>query len=293
MSRHEIGIDLIDIDRIHAVLGRFPDRFRVRVLTEREQRYCGNKVERIAGRWAAKEAISKVLGLGVRGVGWREIEILPNRAGAPQVYLHRRAAAPSGGTGPRGGDRLASRTSAVWRSPWRSPTAGTTEALMSAPAVRSSPSAGSPSACCRGPSGRPQGRLRPAARGGRIDRVPRCRLLTGLGALRAGAGLVTIAAAQSVAARLGGIVPELTWMVLDEEAPGLIAPSGWRRLDERGSGVRRGGDRPRARPPTGHPPSHAEPRERARGAARSSMPMRSTRSPTELAGGRASRASTS
>ena len=92
MTRHEIGIDLIDIDRIHAVLAKFPDRFRLRVLTEHEQRYCGNKVERIAGRWAAKEAISKVLGLGVRGVGWREIEILPNRAGAPQVYLHRRAA---------------------------------------------------------------------------------------------------------------------------------------------------------------------------------------------------------
>jgi holo-[acyl-carrier protein] synthase len=92
MSRHEIGIDLIDIGRIVAVLERFPDRFRTRVLTDDEQRYCGRKVERIAGRWAAKEAISKVLGLGVRGVGWREIEILPNRAGAPQVLLHRRAA---------------------------------------------------------------------------------------------------------------------------------------------------------------------------------------------------------
>jgi holo-[acyl-carrier protein] synthase len=92
MSRHEIGIDLIDIDRIENVLGRFPDRFRLRVLTDAEQRYCGRKIERIAGRWAAKEAISKVLGLGVRGVGWREIEILPNRAGAPQVYLHDRAA---------------------------------------------------------------------------------------------------------------------------------------------------------------------------------------------------------
>ncbi len=92
MSRHDIGIDLVDIDRIVAVLDRYPDRFRLRVLTDHEQRYCGRKVERIAGRWAAKEAISKVLGLGVRGVGWREIEILPNRAGAPQVYLHARAA---------------------------------------------------------------------------------------------------------------------------------------------------------------------------------------------------------
>lgn len=92
MTRHEIGIDLIDIDRIVTVLERFPDRFRRRVLTDLEQRYCGRRVERIAGRWAAKEAISKVLGLGVRGVGWREIEILPNRAGAPQVRLHDRAA---------------------------------------------------------------------------------------------------------------------------------------------------------------------------------------------------------
>ncbi len=92
MSRHEIGVDLIDIDRIVAVLERFPDRFRLRVLTDAEQRSCGRRVERIAGRWAAKEAISKVLGLGVRGVGWREIEILPNRAGAPRVTLHARAA---------------------------------------------------------------------------------------------------------------------------------------------------------------------------------------------------------
>jgi holo-[acyl-carrier protein] synthase len=93
MSRHEIGVDLIEIERITGVLARFPDRFRQRVLTEAEARYCGRKIDRIAGRWAAKEAISKVLGLGVRGVGWREIEILPNWAGAPQVRLHARAAA--------------------------------------------------------------------------------------------------------------------------------------------------------------------------------------------------------
>lgn len=92
MSSHEIGIDLIEIERIVRVLGRFPDRFRHRVLTDAERRYCGTKIERIAGRWAAKEAISKVLGLGVRGVGWREIEILPNGAGKPLVYLHARAA---------------------------------------------------------------------------------------------------------------------------------------------------------------------------------------------------------
>ena len=93
MTRHEVGVDLVDIDRIERVLGRYPARFRRRVLTDREDRYCGPKIERVAGRWAAKEAISKVLGLGVRGVGWREIEVLPNRAGQPQVLLHDRAAA--------------------------------------------------------------------------------------------------------------------------------------------------------------------------------------------------------
>lgn len=58
---------------------------------------------------------------------------------------------------------------------------------------------------------------------------PGAALLTGLGAMRAGAGLVRIAAASTVVDRLAGSVPEITWMVLDEEAPGLIAPSGWRQ----------------------------------------------------------------
>ena len=93
MSRHEVGVDLVDIDRIVRVMGRYPERFRRRVLTDAEDRYCRGRAERIAGRWAAKEAVSKVLGLGVRGVGWREIEVLPNWAGQPQVTLHDRAAA--------------------------------------------------------------------------------------------------------------------------------------------------------------------------------------------------------
>jgi holo-[acyl-carrier protein] synthase len=93
VTRHEVGVDLVDIDRIVKVLGRYPERFRRRILTDAEDRYCRDRPERIAGRWAAKEAVSKVLGLGVRGVGWREIEVLPNWAGQPQVTLHDRAAA--------------------------------------------------------------------------------------------------------------------------------------------------------------------------------------------------------
>lgn len=60
--------------------------------------------------------------------------------------------------------------------------------------------------------------------------LPGAALLAGLGAARAGAGVVCVAAAESVASRLAGAVPELIWMLLDEEAPGLIAPAGWRRL---------------------------------------------------------------
>ena len=59
---------------------------------------------------------------------------------------------------------------------------------------------------------------------------PGAAVLTGLGAMRAGAGLVRIAAADSVVARMSSVIPELTWAALDEEAPGLIAPGGWRRV---------------------------------------------------------------
>jgi hypothetical protein len=50
-----------------------------------------DRPETFAGRWAAKEAVSKVLGLGVRGVGWREIEIVRLPTGQPAVRLNGRA----------------------------------------------------------------------------------------------------------------------------------------------------------------------------------------------------------
>ena len=89
----ELGIDIIKIERIAAALKRFGDRFPRRVLTDAEQRYVRNRPQNFAGRWAAKEAVSKVLGLGVRGVGWRDIEIARLPTGQPQVRLHGRAKA--------------------------------------------------------------------------------------------------------------------------------------------------------------------------------------------------------
>jgi holo-[acyl-carrier protein] synthase len=87
----ELGIDIIRIERIRAALERFGDRFPKRVLTDREHAYVRNRPENFAGRWAAKEAVSKVLGLGVRGVGWREIEIVRLPTGQPTVSLSGRA----------------------------------------------------------------------------------------------------------------------------------------------------------------------------------------------------------
>lgn len=55
-------------------------------------------------------------------------------------------------------------------------------------------------------------------------------LLTGMGAARTGAGLVCLASAESVGLRLMGLAPELTALLLPEEAPGIVAPPGWRRL---------------------------------------------------------------
>jgi len=88
----ELGIDIIKVDRIRASLERFGDRFTRRVLTEPERRYVRGRPETMAGRWAAKEAVSKVLGLGVRGIGWRDIEIERLPTGQPSVRLHGRAA---------------------------------------------------------------------------------------------------------------------------------------------------------------------------------------------------------
>jgi phosphopantetheine--protein transferase-like protein len=89
----ELGIDIIKVDRIRAALEKFGERFSRRVLTPTEQRYVRARPETFAGRWAAKEAVSKVLGLGVRGIGWRDIEIERLPTGQPAVRLHGRAAA--------------------------------------------------------------------------------------------------------------------------------------------------------------------------------------------------------
>jgi len=87
-----LGVDIVRVERIAKVMQRHPARFPARVLTDAEQAYVRARPENFAGRWAAKEAVSKVLGLGIRGIGWREIEIELLATGQPTVRLHGNAA---------------------------------------------------------------------------------------------------------------------------------------------------------------------------------------------------------
>lgn len=82
-----IGIDIIEIDRIEKVLNRTP-RFLDRNFTEKEIEYFKKnnlKSESIAGNFAAKEAISKAIGTGIRGFNLKDIEILRDDLGKPIV----------------------------------------------------------------------------------------------------------------------------------------------------------------------------------------------------------------
>ena len=83
-----VGIDIIEIDRIERSLMEFGQRFLDRIYTPAEQAKFGNRVNELAGRFAVKEATSKVLGTGIRGIRWREMEVLTNRRGKPVLILH-------------------------------------------------------------------------------------------------------------------------------------------------------------------------------------------------------------
>ncbi len=83
-----IGLDAVELTRIERAWRRHP-RFVERILTPAERDYCLRAprltIQRIAGRWAAKEAIAKAVGRPLR---WQEVEILPDEHGAPRVQLY-------------------------------------------------------------------------------------------------------------------------------------------------------------------------------------------------------------
>jgi holo-[acyl-carrier protein] synthase len=85
------GIDLVDFPRIEEMINRHEERFINRIFTKTEQAYADskkNRIEKYAGRFAAKEAILKLVGTGWRGkIAWTDIEIVNNSSGQPQVNL--------------------------------------------------------------------------------------------------------------------------------------------------------------------------------------------------------------
>ncbi len=96
-----VGVDLIEVPRVEQAIARFGERFLERVFTPTEMFYTRRRVPELAVRFAAKEAVSKALGVGMRmmspyGIGWKDVEVLGDLRGRPAVVLHGRAAAPSG-----------------------------------------------------------------------------------------------------------------------------------------------------------------------------------------------------
>ncbi|MDK1082222.1 MAG: holo-ACP synthase [Anaerolineae bacterium] len=85
------GVDLIEISRIEEVISRHGKRYLERIYTPAELDLCGKRIECLAGRFAAKEAVSKALGCGIGDVDWKEIEILGDELNAPVLHLHGKA----------------------------------------------------------------------------------------------------------------------------------------------------------------------------------------------------------
>jgi holo-[acyl-carrier protein] synthase len=85
------GIDLVDCQRIGQLIQRHGERFVNRVFTSAEKAYSNRHVknaERLAGRFAVKEAVMKMLGTGWQnGIAWTDIETINDPLGRPQVRL--------------------------------------------------------------------------------------------------------------------------------------------------------------------------------------------------------------
>ena len=89
-----VGLDLVDVDRFRKVLRR-RDKISERLFTHKELLYCNaaaDPTERLAVRFAAKEAVMKALGVGLGKIRFREIEITKDMTGKPGLELHGSAA---------------------------------------------------------------------------------------------------------------------------------------------------------------------------------------------------------
>jgi len=86
-----IGIDVLEIERMRSALDRHGDAFLRHVFTDHEKNQAPDGAGRVAyyaGRWAAKEAVSKALGTGIgQACGWKDIRVARGPSGRPEVEL--------------------------------------------------------------------------------------------------------------------------------------------------------------------------------------------------------------
>ncbi len=90
------GADILFIPRVTEAIERFGERYLQRIYTPSELAYCRGRVPELAVRFAAKEAVSKALGVGMRilaseGIYWHDAEIVNDSLGKPNVHLHGKA----------------------------------------------------------------------------------------------------------------------------------------------------------------------------------------------------------
>lgn len=81
------GIDVLEISRFAEAIARHGERFLNRIFTSAELENCQGRVERLAVRFAAKEAFLKAVGTGFSGVTWHDVEVLTSSGGAPALHL--------------------------------------------------------------------------------------------------------------------------------------------------------------------------------------------------------------
>ncbi len=86
-----LGTDIIEIPRIAEMIQRHGELFLTRIYTDEEIRHCQlrkHSTQHFAGRWAAKEAVMKVLGTGfIKGIGWKDVEVKNLKSGRPIMHL--------------------------------------------------------------------------------------------------------------------------------------------------------------------------------------------------------------
>jgi holo-[acyl-carrier protein] synthase len=91
-GRYTVGIDLVSIDRMREIIGRWGSRFVERVFTPGEIAYCNGRAlpaESFAARFAAKEAFVKAVSCRHwGGLRYRDIEVVIDRSGAPSIVTH-------------------------------------------------------------------------------------------------------------------------------------------------------------------------------------------------------------